>query len=64
MSCRVLCPRVHFKIIVFDCKEVYIGSANLTVADWGMTMTCFISLEMTMLPVLPLSRWLSVLGNT
>ncbi len=61
---RVLCPRVHFKIIVFDCKEVYIGSANLTVADWGMTMTCFISLEMTMLPVLPLSRWLSVLGNT
>ena len=27
---RVLCPRVHFKMIVFDCKEVYIGSANLT----------------------------------
>ena len=24
---RVLCPRVHFKILVFDCKEVYVGSA-------------------------------------
>lgn len=33
---RVLCPRVHFKIIVFDCKEVYIGSANLTSAGIGM----------------------------
>ncbi|MBQ0088267.1 MAG: phospholipase, partial [Prevotellaceae bacterium] len=27
---RVLCPRVHFKIIVIDCKTAYIGSANLT----------------------------------
>lgn len=33
---RVLCPRVHFKIIVFDCKEAYIGSANLTGAGMGM----------------------------
>lgn len=33
---RVLCPRVHFKIIVFDCKEIYIGSANLTGAGIGM----------------------------
>ena len=33
---RVLCPRAHFKIIVFDCKEVYIGSANLTGAGIGM----------------------------
>ena len=33
---RVLCPRVHFKIIVFDCKEVYVGSANLTGAGIGM----------------------------
>lgn len=33
---RVLCPRVHFKMIVFDCKEVYIGSANLTGAGIGM----------------------------
>ena len=33
---RVLCPRVHFKMLVFDCKEVYIGSANLTGADIGM----------------------------
>ena len=28
--------RVHFKILVFDCKEVYIGSANLTGAGLGM----------------------------
>ena len=33
---RVLCPRVHFKIIVFDGKEVYVGSANLTGAGIGM----------------------------
>lgn len=33
---RALCPRVHFKIIVFDCKEVYVGSANLTGAGLGM----------------------------
>ena len=33
---RVLCPRVHFKMIVFDCKEVYVGSANLTGAGIGM----------------------------
>ena len=33
---RVLCPRVHYKMIVFDCKEVYIGSANLTGAGIGM----------------------------
>lgn len=33
---RVLCPRVHFKMFVFDCKEVYVGSANLTGAGVGM----------------------------
>ena len=33
---RVLCPRVHFKMLVFDRKEVYIGSANLTGAGIGM----------------------------
>ena len=33
---RVLCPRVHFKMIVFDFKQVYIGSANLTGAGLGM----------------------------
>ena len=33
---RVLCPRVHFKILVFDCKEVYVGSANLTGSGIGM----------------------------
>ncbi len=33
---RVLCPRVHFKMMVFDWREVYIGSANLTGAGIGM----------------------------
>ena len=33
---RVLCPRVHFKMMIFDCKEVYVGSANLTGAGIGM----------------------------
>ena len=33
---RVLCPRVHFKMIVYDCRVVYIGSANLTGAGIGM----------------------------
>ena len=33
---RALCPRVHFKILVFDCHAVYIGSANLTGAGIGM----------------------------
>ena len=33
---RALCPRVHFKMMVFDGMEVYIGSANLTGAGIGM----------------------------
>lgn len=33
---RALCPRVHFKIIVFDLKMAYVGSANLTGAGIGM----------------------------
>ena len=33
---RVLCPRVHFKMLIYDNKEVYIGSANLTGAGIGM----------------------------
>lgn len=33
---RVLCPRVHFKIIVIDQKICYVGSANLTGAGIGM----------------------------
>lgn len=36
---RALCPRVHFKIIIFDCKLAYIGSANLTGAGIGMKST-------------------------
>lgn len=33
---RQLCPRVHFKLMVFDCRQAYIGSANLTGAGIGM----------------------------
>ncbi len=33
---RVLCPRVHFKIVIFDLETAYIGSANLTGAGIGM----------------------------
>ncbi|NDV66344.1 phospholipase [Bacteroides sp. 224] len=33
---RVLCPRVHFKMLIFDLQSVYIGSANLTGAAFGM----------------------------
>ena len=36
---RVLCPRVHFKILVFDAKVAYFGSANLTGAGIGMKST-------------------------
>jgi len=33
---RVMCPRVHFKIIVIDQAVCYVGSANLTGAGMGM----------------------------
>ncbi len=33
---RMLCPRVHFKMIIFDFDTAYIGSANLTGAGIGM----------------------------
>ena len=33
---RVLCPRVHFKMLVFDGSVIYFGSANLTGAGIGM----------------------------
>ena len=36
---RALCPRVHFKIIIFDGLLAYIGSANLTGAGIGMKST-------------------------
>lgn len=32
---RQLCPRVHFKMDVFDYREVYVRSANLTGAGIG-----------------------------
>jgi len=32
---RVLCPRVHFKMIIIDGKLAYCGSANLTGAGMG-----------------------------
>lgn len=33
---RMLCPRVHFKMLIIDCASAYIGSANLTGAGLGM----------------------------
>lgn len=33
---RALCPRIHFKLILFDLERAYIGSANLTGAAFGM----------------------------
>ena len=36
---RALCPRVHFKMLVFDGAAAYIGSANLTGAGIGMKGT-------------------------
>ena len=35
---RAVCPRVHFKIFVFDRMEAYIGSANLEGAGMGMKL--------------------------
>ena len=32
----MLCPRVHFKMLIFDFESAYIGSANLTGAGIGM----------------------------
>jgi len=32
---RMLCPRVHFKIVIIDGKTAYTGSANLTGAGMG-----------------------------
>jgi phosphatidylserine/phosphatidylglycerophosphate/cardiolipin synthase-like enzyme len=31
-----MCPRVHFKMMIFDLETAYIGSANLTGAGIGM----------------------------
>ncbi len=33
---RVMCRRVHFKLIIMDLETAYIGSANLTGAALGM----------------------------
>lgn len=33
---NVLCPRVHFKMIIMDGELAYVGSANLTSAGMGM----------------------------
>jgi phosphatidylserine/phosphatidylglycerophosphate/cardiolipin synthase-like enzyme len=33
---RAICPRVHFKLFIFDLESAYIGSANLTGAGIGM----------------------------
>lgn len=42
---RALCPRVHFKIILFDLKTAYIGSANITGAAFGMKSECNCNFE-------------------
>lgn len=47
---RVLCPRVHFKMLVFDGKEVYIGSANLTGSGIGMKTDNKRNFEASILP--------------
>ena len=36
---RALCPRVHFKLLIFDGAVAYIGSANLTGAGIDMKGT-------------------------
>ena len=33
---RMMCPRVHFKLIIIDQAICYVGSANLTGAGMGM----------------------------
>ena len=33
---RVCCPRVHFKLMIFDLETAYIGSANITGAGMGL----------------------------
>ena len=33
---RVMCPRVHFKMVIIDQQTCYVGSANLTGAGMGM----------------------------
>jgi len=35
---RVLCSRVHFKLMIFDLETTYISSANLTRAGMGIGM--------------------------
>ncbi len=50
---RVLCPRVHFKIIIFDLRQAYIGSANLTGAGLGMKSSRNRNFEAGILTVAP-----------
>ena len=33
---RILCPCVHFKLLIFDCRETYICSMSLTGVGMGM----------------------------
>ena len=55
---RVLCPRVHFKMLVFDGKEVYVGSANLTGTGLikGFATTLLISIICSFYSAIFLSR--------
>lgn len=50
---RVLCPRVHFKMIIFDFEQVYIGSANLTGAGLGMKSSSTHNFESGILTDIP-----------
>lgn len=36
---RMLCPRVHFKVMILDGKKCYMGSANFTGAGMGARNT-------------------------
>ena len=50
---RVMCPRVHFKIIVIDQTACYVGSANLTGAGMCMKSTTRRNFEAGILTDIP-----------
>ncbi|MCH5284593.1 MAG: phosphatidylserine synthase [Akkermansiaceae bacterium] len=50
---RVLCPRVHFKLVVVDSEWCYIGSANLTGAGMGMKSSARRNFEAGVVSCLP-----------
>lgn len=50
---RVMCPSVHFKIIVIDQSLCYVGSANLTGAGMGMKSDTRRNFEASILTDIP-----------